>query len=134
MRTLLLLVLTCIVVTDSIAADTKKILLEESIESAKILMHSKKIPHRFVKNVIGPHSCSGQRLCQVVKVLKEVHLKDEVLMVKKSLERQLSGYAGKNSTCNVTTSEECTMEQLLRNTLKCCQHLYIKLLQSKKTM
>lgn len=45
MRTFLLLVLACIVVTESKAADIKRLLLEESIETAINLKNSKEVSH-----------------------------------------------------------------------------------------
>nr|XP_055035065.1 interleukin-4 [Misgurnus anguillicaudatus] len=138
MRTLLLLVLACIVVTDSKADKIKRLLLEETMETAKNLLKSKEILHHFVKNAFRPHSCSEQSICQVAKVLNELEL--SVLnnnKVLKILVRQLSSYAvySEHSTCSVTASEECRMEQLLNNTISCCQKLYRKnLILSKKKM
>ncbi|XP_067312773.1 interleukin-4 [Pseudorasbora parva] len=125
MRTFLLLALTFVAINGQ---NERIILLEESIEFVDEILHKnpEKIHNRYVKVIFHGGSCSEDTICQAAKVLKNTFLNHS------KLHRNLFEYA-KNTghgNCNVTASEEHSIERFLTKIKKCCQVLNSRQLKS----
>ncbi|KAI7801368.1 interleukin-4 [Triplophysa rosa] len=128
MRTFLLLVLACVVVTESRVDDVKTLLLQESIESVNIILksNSKEIFEQFVKDVFKIHACSEESLCRAAEALKHAYRNTELYMLRRRL-YSYAVYTGLQN-CTVPNADESSMDKLLNDLKHCCQ----KLLRQKK--
>ncbi|XP_051505764.1 interleukin-4 [Myxocyprinus asiaticus] len=127
MRTFLLLVLTIAISAESEKTNAGMVLLQECSETANHMLRNSSTEslNQYVQDVFGTEECSVNTLCKTLTVLKKSHLN------RSKLHRQLHSYVVYTEhvrNCNITTSLEYTMKDLLKNIKMCCQKQYSNLL------